>query len=66
MAAVAENSTAAMTHAAHPEQLADIRCQMHQEIAALAETSQGATLPFTCVPYKEWLQFELRAQNQQV
>ncbi len=63
---MAENSAAAAAHMAHPEQPANIWCQMHQEIAALAETSQGAIPPFACVPYKERLQFELISQNQWV
>ncbi len=64
--AAAEKSAAAAAHAAHPEQQADIWCQMHQEIGALAETSQGA-IPFDSdsIPFEEWLQFELHSQNQQ-
>ncbi len=63
-----EKSAAAAAHVAHPEQLVDIRCQMHKEIVALAaETNQGAIpFDFACVPFEEWLQFELHAQNQQV
>ncbi len=66
-AVAAEKCTAVAAPAVHPEQLADIWCQTHQEIMALAEMNQHA-IPFdsACIPFEERPQFKLHSQNQQV